>query len=88
MKVLFKKKEKAVSAVIGTILMVAITVVAGAAVFMYVGGYFTGTPNKPQSLLMDEKNVYSSDFSQLTAVFTVNQGSVGTPFVIKIINQT
>ncbi|MGC8860760.1 MAG: archaellin/type IV pilin N-terminal domain-containing protein [Thermoplasmata archaeon] len=88
MKVLFKKKEKAVSAVIGTILMVAITVVAGAAVFMYVGGYFTGTPNKPQSLLMDEKNVYSSDFSTLKAVFTVNQGSVGTPFVIKIINQT
>ncbi|MGC9147690.1 MAG: archaellin/type IV pilin N-terminal domain-containing protein [Infirmifilum sp.] len=88
MKVLIKKKEKAVSAVIGTILMVAITVVAGAAVFMYVGGYFTGTPNKPQSLLMDEKNVYSSDFSQLTAVFTVNQGSVGTPLVIKIINQT
>lgn len=88
MKVLIKKKEKAVSAVIGTILMVAITVVAGAAVFMYVGGYFTGTPNKPQALLMDEKNIYNADFSQLTAVFTVNQGSVGTPFVIKIIDQT
>ncbi|MGC9124259.1 MAG: type IV pilin [Thermoplasmata archaeon] len=82
------KKGKGVSAVIGTILMVAITVVAVAAVLMYVGGYFTGAPNKPQALLMDEKNVYNADFSKLTAVFTVTQGSVGTPFVIKIINQT
>ncbi|MGC8646609.1 MAG: archaellin/type IV pilin N-terminal domain-containing protein, partial [Thermoplasmata archaeon] len=57
-----KKREKGVSAVIGTILMVAITVVAAAAVFMYVGGYFSGTPNKPQSLLMNEKNIYAPDY--------------------------
>jgi flagellin-like protein len=82
------KKGKGVSEVIGTILMVALTVVAVAVVLMYVGGYFTGAPNNPQALLMDEKNVYSSDFSKLTAVFTVTQGSLGTPFMIKIVNQT
>jgi len=87
MKQLFKKKkEKGVSAVIGTILMVAITVVTATAVFMYVGGYFTNTPSKPQSLLLSEKNIYGAGYTTLTAQFTVTQGSVTTPFMIKIIN--
>ncbi|MVT13896.1 MAG: type IV pilin [Euryarchaeota archaeon] len=82
----FKKKEKGVSAVIGTILMVAITVVTATAVFMYVGGYFTGTPSKPQSLLLNEKNSYGANYGSLTAQFTVTQGSLNTPFMIKIVN--
>jgi len=82
----FKKKEKGVSAVIGTILMVAITVVTATAVFMYVGGYFTGTPSKPQSLLLSEKDSYGANYASLTAQFTVTQGSVNTPFMIKIVN--
>jgi len=89
MKQLFKKKkEKGVSSVIGTILMVAITVVVATAVFMYVGGYFTGTPSKPQPLLLNEKNIYGADYKNLTAQFTVTQGSLNTPFMIKIVNTT
>ena len=47
MKTLYGKKEKGVSPVIATILMVAITVVLASAVYLMVSGYLTGTPKGP-----------------------------------------
>ncbi len=49
MKVLYKK-EKGVSPVIATILMVAITVVLASAVYLIVSGYFSGAPSKPVAI--------------------------------------
>ncbi len=46
MKILYGKKDKGVSPVIATILMVAITVVLAATVYLMVSGYMTG-PSKP-----------------------------------------
>ena len=46
MKVVYGKKEPGVSPVIATILMVAITVVLAATVYLMVSGYMTG-PSKP-----------------------------------------
>jgi flagellin-like protein len=48
-KVLYKK-EKGVSPVIATILMVAITVVLASAVYLMVSGYIGTSPSKPASL--------------------------------------
>ncbi|MGC8689784.1 MAG: archaellin/type IV pilin N-terminal domain-containing protein, partial [Thermoplasmata archaeon] len=44
------KKEKGVSPVIATILMVAITVVLASAVYLMVSGYIGTSPSKPASL--------------------------------------
>ncbi len=44
------KKEKGVSPVIATILMVAITVVLASAVYLMVSGYIGTSPSKPASI--------------------------------------
>jgi flagellin-like protein len=48
-KILYKK-EKGVSPVIATILMVAITVVLASAVYLMVSGYIGSAPSKPVAL--------------------------------------
>ena len=52
----FIEEESAVSAVIGVILMVAITVAIAATVYVYVSGMIGGTATKTSTLSM---NVYS-----------------------------
>ena len=49
MKILYKK-EKGVSPVIATILMVAITVVLASAVYLMVSGYIGSAPSKPVAM--------------------------------------
>ena len=49
MKILYKK-EKGVSPVIATILMVAITVVLASAVYLMVSGYIGSSPSKPVAM--------------------------------------
>jgi len=49
MKILYKK-EKGVSPVIATILMVAITVVLASAVYLMVSGYIGSSPSKPVAI--------------------------------------
>ncbi|RLF59414.1 MAG: type IV pilin, partial [Thermoplasmata archaeon] len=46
----FVEGEEAVSAVIGVILMVAITVAIAAAVYVYVSGMITGTPGRTPTI--------------------------------------
>ena len=54
----FKEEEEAVSAVIGVILMVAITVAIAATVYVYVSGMIGGTPDKTPEVqfIKDETN--------------------------------
>ncbi|MGC9123024.1 MAG: archaellin/type IV pilin N-terminal domain-containing protein [Thermoplasmata archaeon] len=88
MKIIYRRKEKGVSAVIGTILMVAITVVAAAAVFTYISGFFSSNPNKPSSLLFSESTNYAPNMAWIWANFSVTQGSVNVPFIVQIVNKT
>ena len=54
----FKNEEEAVSAVIGVILMVAITVAIAATVYVYVSGMLTGGSQKTPDIafIMDDAN--------------------------------
>ena len=85
MKILYKK-EKGVSPVIATILMVAITVVLASAVYIMVSGYMGGAPSKPVALSFNIQPTTSSD------VFTVISGNItitgSTPLIITITNSS
>ena len=85
MKTLYKK-EKGVSPVIATILMVAITVVLASAVYIMVSGYMGGAPSKPVALSFNVQPTTSSD------VFTVISGNItitgSTPLIITITNSS
>jgi flagellin-like protein len=84
-KILYKK-EKGVSPVIATILMVAITVVLASAVYIMVSGYMGGAPSKPVALSFNVQPTSSSD------VFTVISGNItitgSTPLIITITNSS
>ncbi|PMP73575.1 MAG: hypothetical protein C0180_06430, partial [Aciduliprofundum sp.] len=81
MKVLYRK-EKGVSPVIATILMVAITVVLASAVYLMVSGYIGTAPNKPVAL-----GVSPSTTSSATQ-FLITSGNISisasTPLIITI----
>jgi len=81
MKVLYKK-EKGVSPVIATILMVAITVVLASAVYLIVSGYFSGTPSKPVAI-----GVVTSTNATATK-FLISSGNISvtssTPLTITV----
>ncbi|UCD14597.1 MAG: type IV pilin N-terminal domain-containing protein [Thermoplasmatales archaeon] len=63
-RIFIEGEEEAVSAVIGVILMVAITVAIAATVYVYVSGMIGGTATKTSTLSM---NVYSrNDFTNET----------------------
>ena len=53
----FKNEEEAVSAVIGVILMVAITVAIAATVYVYVSGMLSGGPTKAPDISFVQNDV-------------------------------
>jgi len=80
-KILYKK-EKGVSPVIATILMVAITVVLASAVYLMVSGYIGSAPSKPVAL-----GVSPTTTSNATQ-FLITSGNISisssTPLIITI----
>jgi len=80
-KILYKK-EKGVSPVIATILMVAITVVLASAVYLMVSGYIGSSPSKPVAL-----GVSPTTTSNATQ-FLITSGNISvsssTPLIITI----
>ena len=68
-------EEEAVSAVIGVILMVAITVAIAATVYVYVSGMIGGTATKTSTLSM---NLFSQNDAANTRVWLVS-GIEGEP---------
>ncbi|MGC8585912.1 MAG: archaellin/type IV pilin N-terminal domain-containing protein, partial [Thermoplasmata archaeon] len=84
-KVLYKK-EKGVSPVIATILMVAITVVLASAVYLMVSGYIGTTPSKPVAMSFNIVPTSTSD------VFEVINGNISittsSPLIITITNSS
>ena len=81
MKVLYKK-EKGVSPVIATILMVAITVVLASAVYLMVSGYIGSAPSKPITLgVSPSTNTTATQFLITSGNLTVNSVS---PLIITI----
>ena len=81
MKILYKK-EKGVSPVIATILMVAITVVLASAVYLMVSGYIGGAPSKPVALgVSPSTTATATQFLITSGNISLNQGS---PLIITI----
>jgi flagellin-like protein len=82
MKTLYGKKEKGVSPVIATILMVAITVVLASAVYLMVSGYIGSAPSKPVALGMSPStNATATEFLITSGNISV---STGSPLIITI----
>ena len=81
MKILYKK-EKGVSPVIATILMVAITVVLASAVYLMVSGYIGSSPSKPVAISVVVTNTPTG------TEFTISSGSLTistvTPLIITV----
>ena len=65
-----KGEEEAVSAVIGVILMVAITVAIAATVYVYVSGMIGGTATTSSTIAM---NIFEKDTSAHTVIWMVAQ---------------
>ena len=81
MKILYKK-EKGVSPVIATILMVAITVVLASAVYLMVSGYIGSAPSKPVALGV------SPSTTATATQFLITSGNIsvtsGSPLIITV----
>ncbi|MGC8996201.1 MAG: archaellin/type IV pilin N-terminal domain-containing protein, partial [Thermoplasmata archaeon] len=79
-------KEKGVSPVIATILMVAITVVLASAVYLMVSGYIGSSPSKPTSMAFSVSSTANS------TQFLVAGGNISvtpsTPLIITIQNNS
>jgi len=84
-KILYKK-EKGVSPVIATILMVAITVVLASAVYLMVSGYIGSSPSKPVAMS------FSVTSTPTSSIFEVVSGNISvtpsTPLIITVTNST
>ncbi|MGC9166908.1 MAG: archaellin/type IV pilin N-terminal domain-containing protein [Thermoplasmata archaeon] len=79
-------KEKGVSPVIATILMVAITVVLASAVYLMVSGYIGSTPSKPASMaFVVSDNTTSTQFLVAGGNISVTASS---PLIITIQNNS
>ena len=65
----FREEDEAVSAVIGVILMVAITVAIAATVYVYVSGMIGGTAQKASTIAM---NIYSRNDATNETVWLVS----------------
>jgi len=100
MKVLYKK-EKGVSPVIATILMVAITVVLASAVYLIVSGYFSGTPSKPVAIgvvtstnatatkfLISSGNISVTSSTPLTITISTSSGNTYTITLTGVVNSS
>ena len=85
MKILYKK-EKGVSPVIATILMVAITVVLASAVYLMVSGYIGSAPSKPVAMS------FSVTSTSTGSIFEVVSGNISvtasTPLIITVTNSS
>jgi len=80
-KILYKK-EKGVSPVIATILMVAITVVLASAVYLMVSGYIGSAPSKPVALgVSPSTTTTATQFLITSGNISVNPGS---PLIITV----
>ena len=86
MKTLYGKKEKGVSPVIATILMVAITVVLASAVYLMVSGYIGSSPGKPVAMS------FSVTSTSTGSIFEVVSGNISitssTPLIITVTNSS
>jgi archaeal type IV pilus assembly protein PilA len=79
--------ERAVSAVIGVILMVAITVAIAATVYVYVSGMLGGTQNKAPNMAFNKQTtptkgltLVSADSNLKWSDFTITNGAItGSP---------
>ncbi|MGC8646940.1 MAG: archaellin/type IV pilin N-terminal domain-containing protein [Thermoplasmata archaeon] len=81
------KKERGVSAVIGVILVVAITVVASATAYLYIGRYISGSPNA-HPLLVDVSTYSNVNGSVVWSVYQLTAGSIVPPAVFRLVNST
>ncbi|MEM0137868.1 MAG: archaellin/type IV pilin N-terminal domain-containing protein, partial [Thermoplasmata archaeon] len=85
MRVLYKK-EKGVSPVIATILMVAITVVLASAVYLMVSGYIGSAPSKPVAMS------FTVTSTSTNTQFLVVSGNISvtssTPLIITVTNSS
>ncbi|MEM3324790.1 MAG: archaellin/type IV pilin N-terminal domain-containing protein [Thermoplasmata archaeon] len=82
MRVLYKK-EKGVSPVIATILMVAITVVLASAVYLMVSGYIGSSPSKPVAMSFTVTS--TSNNTQFLVVSGNISVTSSTPLIITIV---
>jgi len=84
-KILYKK-EKGVSPVIATILMVAITVVLASAVYLMVSGYIGSAPSKPVAMS------FTVTSTSTGSIFEVVAGNISvtssTPLIITVTNSS
>jgi len=71
----FMKEKKAVSAVIGVILMVAITVALVAVLYASISGWFSGTTTAPISITLKQKTPITSSANSID--FNVGSASSG-----------
>ncbi|PMP73319.1 MAG: hypothetical protein C0180_07085, partial [Aciduliprofundum sp.] len=85
MKVLYRK-EKGVSPVIATILMVAITVVLASAVYIMVSGYMGSSPSKPVAMSFTVTSTSTSTQFQVVSGSISVTGS--TPLIITVTNDS
>ena len=98
MKILYKK-EKGVSPVIATILMVAITVVLASAVYLMVSGYIGSSPSKPVAIgvspsttatatqfLITSGNISITPSSPLKITVSFTNGTVETANIWALLN--
>jgi flagellin-like protein len=76
----FVEEEEAVSAVIGVILMVAITVAIAATVYVYVSGMLGGGTSSTPSISMTAEPS-SDDTSCLVTVGTITETGVGWSYI-------
>jgi len=81
-RILYQKKEKGVSPVIATILMVAITVVLASAVYLMVSGYIGSSPSKPVAIGVSPSTNASA------TLFLITSGNISvsksSPLIITI----
>lgn len=68
-KKFINREEKAVSAVIGVILMVSITVAISATIYVYISGMSGGIATKTSKLVM---NLYSQDDASNTVIWLIS----------------
>jgi flagellin-like protein len=84
MKTLYGKKEKGVSPVIATILMVAITVVLASAVYIMVSGYMHG----PSTTIFASAQIQQLGSSTQVTISNVQGGeiiiSAGSPLIVTV----
>jgi len=88
LKLSVKKRRVATSELMGALIMIAITLVAGAAVFGWVNGQAGSSENAIGQSAANNANYLREHFSQVTSTFTGPAGAAcsGSPTVCTIAN--